>query len=93
MSETNLTFESALSLAQAMESANKNVQDLQAKAGAMSFNAVKAGGSESMGQKRESQRRAEKGKDCYCCKGKHAPEDCRFKKEKCHACGMTGHIA
>lgn len=94
LSETNLTFESALSLAQAMESANKNVQDLQAKAGAMSCNAVRAGGAESMGQKRrESQGRSEKDKDCYRCRGKHAPEDCRFKKEKCHACGMTGHIA
>ncbi len=93
LSETSLTFESALSLAQAMESANKNVQDLQAKAGAMSCNAVRTGGAESMGQKRESQRRSEKDKDCYRCRGKHAPEDCRFKKEKCHACGMTGHIA
>lgn len=76
-----------------MESANKNVQDLQIKAGAMSCNAVRTGGSESMGQKRESQGRAEKDKECYHCKGKHAPEDCWFKKEKCHACGMTGHIA
>lgn len=51
--ETNLTVESALSRAQAMESANKNVQDLQIKTGAMSCNAVRTGGSESMGQKRE----------------------------------------
>lgn len=93
VSETDLTFESALSLAQAMESANKNVQDLQAKAGAMSCNAVRAGGAESMGQKRGSKGRSEKDKDGHCCRGKHAPEDCRFKKEKCHACGMAGHIA
>lgn len=72
LSETNLTFESALSLAQAMESANKNVQDLQAKAGAMSCNA--AGGAESMGQKRrESQGRSEKDKDCYHCKRRYCP--------------------
>ena len=41
LSETSLTFESALSIAQAMECVNKNVQDLQAKVGAMSCNAVR----------------------------------------------------
>lgn len=69
------------------------MREFQAKAGAMPCNAVRAGGAESMGQKRGTQGRSEKDKDCYRCKGKNAPEDCRFKKVKCHACGMTGHIA
>ncbi|XP_051233810.1 uncharacterized protein LOC127350824 [Dicentrarchus labrax] len=86
LSETALTFESALSLAQGMESANKNVQDLQMKVGAMSCNAMKSGESKSYGK-------VQIDKECYRCKGKHAPTDCRFKKEKCHACGMIGHIA
>lgn len=49
LSETALTFESALSLVQAMESANKNVQDLQMKVGAMSCDAMKSGESVTYG--------------------------------------------
>lgn len=86
LSETALTFESALSIAQAMESANKNVQDLQMKVGAMSCNAVRSGESRSHGNWQTD-------KECYRCKEKHSPTDCRFKKEKCHACGMIGHLA
>lgn len=76
--QTNLTFESALSLAQAMEPANRNVQDLQAKAGAMFCNAVRTVGAERMGQKRESQGRSEKEND-YRRRGKDAPEDSKRK--------------
>lgn len=96
LSETDLTFDSALSLAQAMETANRNVQDLQQKAGA-SCHVIQRSGPERTGQKREGRPRAagdrDRLKDCYRCNGKHLPSDCRFKTEKCHACGMTGHIA
>ncbi len=53
LSEPDLTFESFLSLTQAMKSTNKNLQDLQTKAGE-SCNAVRTGGSEHMEGKRQS---------------------------------------
>ena len=31
-------------------------------------------------------------KNCYRCKGQHAPATCKFKDVKCHACGKVGHI-
>ena len=31
--------------------------------------------------------------NCYRCRGKHSPAICKFKTEKCHACGKLGHIA
>ena len=31
-------------------------------------------------------------KNCYCCKGHHAPATCKFKDVKCHACDKVGHI-
>ena len=31
-------------------------------------------------------------KECYCYGAKHNPDRCRFKLEKCHACGKQGHI-
>ena len=31
-------------------------------------------------------------KNCWRCKGRHPPENCRFKKEKCHLCSKVGHI-
>ena len=92
LSETNLNFESALNLAQAMESANKNVQDLQLKG--PTVNAVKSGVPARAGQRRETRPREGDGyTECYRCKGKHSPRDCRFRSAKCHICGINGHIA
>lgn len=84
MSKNNLTFESDQSLSQAMKSANKNVQYLQAKVEPTSCNAVKAGGS--AGKRGHSQSKTEK--NYNHCKGKRA--DCNFKKENVTR-GMTAH--
>ncbi|XP_055725310.1 uncharacterized protein LOC129815465 [Salvelinus fontinalis] len=92
LSEPNLTFENALKLAQAMESANRNALDLQAR-GATACHTVKESSAERVEFQRTESRGAAANRDCYRCKGKHAAFDCKFKHEKCYACGIIGHIA
>ena len=86
LTEPNLTFENALKLAQAMESTNRNALDLQAR-GATACHTV----NESSSERAVLQRTESRGGSN--CKYKHAAFDCKFKHEKCYACGIIGHIA
>ncbi|KAL3988098.1 5-hydroxytryptamine receptor 3 [Sarotherodon galilaeus] len=87
LSEIDLTFDKALSIAVAMETANKNAQDLQTSGATAKCFSLTKGQQESRTFKGES-------KECYRCKGtKHTAADCKYKQEKCHACGKMGHIA
>lgn len=81
-----------------MESASKNVQDLQLKR--QVINTVKSRMQRCAGQKREggkgrseTRRESDVIRECYRCKGKHSPTDCLFRNAKCQACEVTGHIA
>ncbi|XP_056089857.1 uncharacterized protein LOC130069774 [Rhinichthys klamathensis goyatoka] len=85
LAEADLTFEKALKVAQAMETANKDVRDLQAKRSetSMSMRVHKTSVKQD-----ESQSRA-----CYRCGSlQHLANECRFVSEKCHQCGKQGHI-
>ncbi|XP_039887198.1 uncharacterized protein K02A2.6-like [Simochromis diagramma] len=87
LSEIDLTFDKALSIAVAMETANKNAQDLQTSGASAKCFSLTRGQQESRTFKAEN-------KECYRCKGtKHTAADCKYKQEKCHACGKVGHIA
>ncbi|XP_041961667.1 uncharacterized protein K02A2.6-like [Alosa sapidissima] len=87
LSETELTFDKALSIAVAVETANKNAQDLKNPSASVKFIKTKKGTQESSAFK-------ESGNECYRCKGtRHNAANCKFKQEKCHACGKVGHIA
>ncbi|XP_033993597.1 uncharacterized protein K02A2.6-like [Trematomus bernacchii] len=87
LSEADLTFEKALSIAVASETANKNAQEIQSQgATAKCFKMDK--------KPQEAYAHREPTKECYRCKGtKHEAADCKFKQETCHACGKIGHIA
>ena len=79
LAEADLAFKKALELAQAMESADRNTQDLQkATAQSVAVHAVHKQGSSGV---------------CYRCGGKHWSSDCRFRDAECRACGKKGHIA
>lgn len=94
LSEVDLNFEKALSICQAMESANKNVKDLQGMLSEETAQATRMlKGQTSVHRVYSPDKKGPK-KDfvCYRCKGNHAPEECRFVNELCHKCGKRGHI-
>ncbi|XP_062400896.1 uncharacterized protein K02A2.6-like [Sardina pilchardus] len=92
LAEPELTFEKALKVALAMETANRDVRDLQLKTleGTVSKSAPQL-----LVHNVESHYKGQ-GKatpfTCYRCGGEHMAKDCRFIHEKCHACGKKGHV-
>ncbi|KAI4895675.1 hypothetical protein NFI96_020671 [Prochilodus magdalenae] len=94
LAEVELTFEKALKISQAMESANKDIRDLQGhlfeEAGAttrMSRGHATVHRVSSAEHKVQQRVQA-----CYRCKGQHSAAGCRFAAELCHNCGKRGHI-
>ncbi len=85
LAETDLTFEKALKIAQAMETANKDVRDLHAQRPETSISGrvYKTSVKQDDGQSRA----------CYRCGSlQHLANECKFASEKCHNCGKQGHI-
>ncbi len=85
LAETDLTFEKALKIAQAMEPANKDVRHLQAQRPETSISARvhKMSVKQDDGQSRA----------CYrCISLQLLANECRLASEKCHKCGKQGHI-
>ncbi len=94
LSEVELTFEKALTVCQAMESANKNVRDLQGLLMEETGQNVKSLKGATAVHRVHSVEKKGRQKDivCYRCKGQHAPEECKFLNELCHKYGKRGHI-
>ncbi len=92
LSEPDLTFDKALKLAQAIETASKDVKDLQSLEFAPSH--VRAPQAvHKMSAKQTPSKQQHQRKVCYRCGGEqHRAGDCRFIKETCHKCGKVGHI-
>ena len=87
LAESDLTFQKALDLAQAYESATKNAKDLQASKPPGDVHAMSdrppAGG---------AGRDARIG-NCYRCGGQHHQSTCGFRNADCLYCGKRGHIS
>ena len=87
LSETDLTFDKALKIAQAIETANKDAKDLQSRSGELPQLVNKLALQRSQ-RPVSDQRRA-----CYRCGSEqHIASECRFIQETCRACGKKGHI-
>ncbi len=87
LSEADLTFDKAMSIAVSLETANKNAQDLQTSGATAKCFSMTKGPRETRTFKGES-------RECYRCNGtRHTAADCKYKQEKCHACGKVGHLA
>lgn len=86
-----LTFEKAWDIAQSMETANKDVKDIQAL---WTDEAGGAGRRPEEAVHRVSEQRSTTSSDqlCFRCRGRHSPATCRFANETCHDCGKKGHI-
>lgn len=87
-----MTFDKALKLARAIETASKDVKDLQPLEFAPSH--MKAPQAvHKMSTKQTPSRQQRQQKACYRCGGvQHRAGDYRFIKETCHKCGKVGHI-
>ena len=94
MAEPALTFDKALEIATAMETAEKNAQDIQASGNSTTLrNTVNKVFTSSKSKPKFVSSGKSHSKDCYRCGGDHAPFDCKFKNAKCHNCKKKGHIA
>ncbi|CAG2215196.1 unnamed protein product [Mytilus edulis] len=90
LAEPNFKFEKALEIASAMETAEKNAQDIQASGPNAAFQ--KKTNKVSKPYTRNNSGNSKQG-DCYRCGGNHLAAECRFMDVKCHSCKMKGHIA
>ena len=83
LAETKLTFATAIQLAQSMEAAERDAQNLQQKPRSVLAveTSVPSHGTGGMLQ------------PCYRCAGKHMSRDCCFKDFVCNYCGKKGNIA
>lgn len=92
LSEPDLSFDKALKLAQAIETASKDVKDLQS----LDFSASHGRTPQvvhKISSKQTPSRQQLQHKGCYRCGGEHhTAGECRFIKETCHKCGKIGHI-
>ena len=77
LQESNLTYQSAYDIAQAMETASKNIQDLCKTVPAVQRVQALEGSPCT----------------CHRCGGNHQSNICRFRFVNCRACGKKGHIA
>ena len=92
LSEAKLTYKRALELAQGLETAAKNVRELQTSSRVPSGPTADS----TMGavhRLRPAPRKKVPDSVCYRCgKPGHFAAKCRFKDAKCHNCGKVGHL-
>ena len=91
LAENKFTFKKACEIAQAMEWADRNTNEVKA---------AETGEVQPVSDKhkkpsatKQSQSTGRIKKSYYHCGGQHIAEVCRFRTEKCQKCGKINHIA
>ena len=91
LSEAALTFEKALEISQAMETAAKDATQLQSLQQEAAVHKFQKGRRQARPSSQFKQQKIKK--SCYRCNGtNHTPDTCKFKDEICYACSKKGHI-
>ncbi|XP_061196632.1 uncharacterized protein K02A2.6-like [Saccostrea echinata] len=90
LSEKNLTYQTALEIAIAMETATNDALEIQRKHLSITSGVNKL--SVPKGKKRIQQKQTTVVQRCYRCNGNHTSDDCKFIHETCRQCGKKGHI-
>ena len=96
LSERDLTYVKAVDMAIAIESALKDVRELQGKETPSTVH--KIGDRKKKTQKakpaKAKNHKNETKKPCFRCnRTNHAHQDCKFKDSKCYNCAKVGHMA
>ena len=93
LAETELTLAKAVEIAQSMEAADHNAQQLKGddlRVAQVRRRHVQQRPAQAENQENPDNQR----KPCYHCGGRsHAQRECRFKDVLCHNCGKKGHLA
>ena len=95
LTELDLTFTKAVTVAQAVELAEKGAQQIQSSVDkeVHKFSITNAKPPGAVKNKNDSFSDKSTSIHCYRCGGKHNQQTCRFKSETCHFCNKRGHIA
>ena len=98
LAEPDLTLTKAVTVAQAVELAEKGAQQLQLPVDKETKEVHKFSTTNSQPHADTRKKDSSSGgkassTSCYRCGGKHNQQTCRFKSETCHFCNKRGHIA
>ena len=91
LAETDLTFQNALDISQAIEAAERNARDQQAKQTPKPILALNHPTRPPYSQGRPKS--SDKQTKCYRCGSSHQARECPFKDAECHYCKRKGYIA
>ena len=92
LAETGLTFKKAFETAQAVETAELQARELQAKGWGSEKPVHWINYDKPSGKPGQTKGPADQAQRCYRCGGKHNSSECRFKEATCRVCGKVGHI-
>ena len=87
LAEADLTLQRALEIAQGMEIAERNTQQIQSAVNGASIPTAEVQAPV------QAVRRFSGRSDCHRCNGKHEPSKCPFIEAECFKCKKQGHIA
>jgi len=94
LAEKNLTYEKALELALAMETAEQDTKELKsATSTSLPKDLHHTSSHPPTGQASRGKGRDSVPAPCYRCLGQHTPSTCKFHTAECYLCKKTGHIA
>ena len=98
LTESDLTFTKAVTVAQAVELAEKDAQKIQSSVDkdpreVHKFSTTNTKLPGAVKNKDNSSSDKSTSTHCYRCGGKHNQQTCQFKSETCHFCNKCGHNA
>ena len=92
LTEKKLSWQGAVDIAQAMESADKQASNFKNSPASGAVNAIHGARPKTGNRNRTYQKNDKFAKPCFRCGGNHLPQTCKFKEVDCRFCKHKGHI-